>query len=189
MLKPLIDNHYRYVHECTAIAMALLLTPHGLAAPPKAVAHADAQVLAQHSTLTRDWSRTRAYDLEHPVTIPVVVVGLDRPSGRGYVTLFYRHALGDEARGRSSSEQIVQRAILQTASEINRLNVPLRDLVPGARATLTGWPRTSDNFRIHSLLVDSIILQSTGSRLGFHGDNRRLRDRRAQDGGALTQLE
>jgi len=159
------------------VTICLFLALSAYAAPPKAVTYQDALRFQQWSTVTSDWSQTKAFNIEEPVEFDVIVVGLEEMRGdAGYLTLQFQLDLPRDAENALPvGPDYVYNALLQTVSEAERLDIPTHQLRRGDRVTLRGWPATRQSYLPHMMLVESFTVN--GTRYGLHDENTALQAR------------
>lgn len=157
--------------------LVLVVSVSSMAAPPEAISYQDALRLRQMSLVTDDWSETKAYDIENPVEIEVVIQGVELAEN-GYAVLhFLYQGTRDHIDGVRDGTSEVHRALLQSTEEFERLRVSKSELSRGTAATLIGWHQTRHNYYGPSFLVDAIVLKGSATRYGLHDENKALRER------------
>jgi len=176
-LRKALGLYNRAISHVITVSIFLFSALSAQGAPPKAVTYQDALRFHQWSTVTGDWSQTKAFNIEKPVEFDAIVVSLETVRGdAGYVTLQFQLDLPRDAENALRvGPDYVYNALLQTVSEVDRLDIPTSQLGRGDRVTLRGWPATRQSYLPHMMLVESVTVN--GTRYGLHDDNTALQAR------------
>lgn len=121
--------------------------------------------------LSNDFRFTDRFEIKNPVSVRVVIHGIEMTEG-GYAHLIFSYIEEKPELERSlSSDGGFYRATLQTTDELKRLDIDTRALKGGVEAELTGWRATRVQLPHSELLVEEILLAGESEAFVLHREN------------------
>lgn len=149
-------------------------------AQPKAIGPDEIQRQLQMTVISSDWSDTKAFDLDNPVDINVLIQRVHVPKA-GYAELYYKLDMSKKyLRSVGADPEAVYVAILQEASTLRHMKLPLKLLSNNKKAVLRGWHSTDQNYLNAGFLVDEIHLENAREHFSMHVNNPAM-DKRKDD--------
>lgn len=163
-----------------AFISILLFSTQAFAAQPMVFGPEQINRMRQLTTFSDDFSETKYYDLDNPITLSVTIFAHHIPEEGNAELIFTIDESFSDALRVSEDPDVMYVATMQMAQEAKRLRLGDGRFKKGLQARLTGWPANDNNHTPSILLIDEIELVRSGRKFAMHAENPKMDEKKAK---------